>query len=449
LYKEEGFESVRAKPEVIFSDTRSSADIRFFIDEGTRTRIGTVQFSGNNILSHDALKKTIAISAQTPFTPEKVRQGRRTLLSAYAKEGYLNADISPEIHISLDQTDAMLTYHIAEGEQTHFGQVHLVGNKNTRDFVVMRELVVKRGDPYDPGAILKSQRRLYKTGHFSSVRFNPLQIEIGADKQGDTSIEREIQLTVVEKPRVALEFGLGYADREQVRGFLEVSHQNLWGTGRSVTARAERSSIEEKYFLVYREPWFFDESITARVTASYLDIEEVSFDLETFSVVLGVDKAFSTHLTGGLFYQIERNQTTDVAQSTNLISRDEDFVIGSLNPSLIYDTRDDPFNPKSGSVSSAVFQNAAKILGSEVQLVKLVLQRRSFHTLSSKIIFAFSARVGVAERFGETAIIPLAERFFVGGRNTVRGYDEDELGVEGETIFSEEPRRGECHVGFQ
>ena len=82
------------------------------------------------------------------------------------------------------------------------------------------------------------------------------------------------------------------------------------------------------------------------------------------------------------------------------------------------------------------------MLGSEIQLVKLIRQSRWYHEVSKNLVFAFSARTGIAERFAETDSIPISERFFLGGRNTVRGYDQDELGIVGETLINGSPTGG-------
>lgn len=449
FYREEGFNNVSVTPEVVFYDEGRAAALHFKVDEGARTRFARIDFAGNHALDNSELEHALKIFPQDPFTREKVRLGRRAILSAYARAGYLQAEIIPEVHISLGETDAEVTYHVKEGDQTLFGEVTLEGNEKTRNRVILRALRIRPGEPYNPEAILESQRRLYKTGHFSSVRFDPVQEKESRDSakheadQAKGPRRQNLKLTVVERSRIALDFGAGYGDRERFRGFIGLTHQNLFGTGHSLTGRMERSRVEERYFLIHRKPWFFDESITARTTASYFRDDEVSFDLETFSLVTGVEKRFSPRLTGALLYQIERKKTTNVPEQAELTAEDEDtYTIGSLNPSLLYDTRDDPFNPKSGSVTSLVVRDAAKILASDVQLVKVTLQRRSYHSISRKLVFAFSGRMGVAERFGETENIPIPERFFIGGRNTVRGYDEDELGVDGVTLLPDPGQPG-------
>ena len=445
FYQEEGFKTVQVKPEVQFDSRGKSATILFKIDEGIRSRFSKVEILGNKALPDDQLKTALIVKPQIPYTEKRIREGKGTLLSAYKKKGYLYAEIVPSLHFSLDQTDAMVTYHITEGLPVKVGHIKLKGNLYTQDRIILRELAIHPGEAYDPGKILKSQRQIYRTGHFSSVQLNPVLIS-------DQPTLQDIELTVVERPRVALELGVGYANREQFRGFIEVSHRNLWGTGRGISARLKLSRVEEQYLLTYREPWLYGPTVSGRLTAFFIDVQEVSFNLRTFSGIFGIDKTFSPSLKGSIVYQLERKQTTNFARTTEITPEDVGFfTIGSLNLSLIQDTRDDPFNPRRGSVSSLLIRDAAKILGSEVQLVKLILQNRFFQTLSPRWVFAFSARVGVAERFGETTIIPLSERFFLGGRNTIRGYDEDKLGVEGgnkATIVNGIPTGGNAMFAF-
>ncbi len=443
FYREEGFKNVTVTPEVAFYDAGSQVDLLFKIDEGARTRIVSIDFEGNHALTEAQLETALKFSRQHPFTREIVRQGRRALLSEYARRGYLKADVSPELHFSLDETDVTLRYHITEGPQTFFGDVSLTGNETSQDDLILRELKMKPGEPYNPETVLESQKHIYQTGLFSSVRFDPVtqgpdpNVSNEGGDEGVFSDRQDLKLTVIEKSRIALDFGIGYGDRERLRGSLGLSHHNLGGAGHSLAGRMERSRVEERYSLLHRKPWFFDESLTARTTASYFQEQEVAFNLETFSLVTGVEKNFTDRLTGALLYQIERKKTTNVPEQAELTAEDDaTYTIGSLNPSFIYDTRDDPFNPRSGSVTSLVFRNAAQMLASNIQMVKATFQRRSYHALSKKLIFAFSGRFGFAERFGETENIPIPERFFLGGRNTVRGYDEDKLGVDGLTMLA-------------
>lgn len=442
FYKKEGFRDPQVTSEVRFDPAMASATLLFKIDGGIRTRIGEVQLQGNQALSETQLKKELQIRSEMPYNETSAKEGARQLLAAYEKVGYPYASVNPSIRFSSDQTYADLTYEIIEGEQVRLGHITLDGNLRTHDDVLLREMALKEGDPYNVESILKSQRQLYRTGLFSVVHFDPIHPEAHPTVQ-------DVQLRVVERPSIALDFGVGYANYERLLGFLEVSHRNLFGTGRSISARAEGSSIEKRYTLGYKEPWFIFPDTDAHVVAAYIDQKQTSFDLVRVSGSAGFDKSFSESLKGSFFYQYDRNRTSNVAAVAILTPDDTGKVnIASLNPSLILDTRDDPFNPRSGSVNGITVRDAARILGSEVQLVKVTLQSSWYQALSKRFVFAFSARTGVAWRFGETSDIPLPERFFVGGRSTVRGYDQNKLGVQGVTIINGEPTGGNAMLIF-
>lgn len=442
FYKREGFRDPRVVPEIDYDDTRTDATVTYKIDEGIRTRIGRITFQGHQRLSETTLKKALRVAPEEPYYEAIVREGARQLLSAYEKEGYLYASVQSLTDFSEDQTTADITYDLSEGEQVRVGRIVLDGNLKTRDHVLLRELVIREGDPYSFDQILTSQQRLYRTGLFSGVRFEPIRFE-------DNPTVHDLQLSVTERPSIGVEFGGGYADFEGVRGFFELSHRNLFGTGRSITARAQGSRIQELYTLSYREPWFFFRDTDAHVVAAYEDREERTYDLERTSGTVGVDKSFSKTVKGSLVYQYERNRLTNVDPDAQLTPQDIGRVtIGSITPSLIRDTRDDPFNPRSGTLNGITVQDAAQILGSEAQFVKTTVQSSWYQALSTRFVFAFSARAGVAQRFGETEVIPLTERFLAGGRSTVRGYDQDKLGVEGVTIINGDPTGGNAMLIF-
>ncbi len=436
FYKENGFQDVQVRGKGEFDSLRRSLIVVFNIDEGIRTRIENIEIVGNMALSRIELLSVLGDNSQRSYNETVVEEIKQTLLSAYSRKGYLYADIAPAIDFSLDRNTVKVKYHVTEGQLVRLGQIRLKGNLRTRDHVLLREITIGKGDPYNPEKIRESQKRLSKIGLFSVLHFDPIQLE------SDLTIQ-DVQLTVEERPSVALDFGVGFGNRERFRGFVEVSHRNLWGTSRRVSVRAEGSQVEERYQLNYIEPWFLGKRIDARLVSTYEDLEEVSFDLERFSGALGLDKSFTDRVRGSILYEYELRQTSNVAPTTTLSPEDIGrFVIATVNTSLLRDSRDDPFNPRTGSVNGITLRNAETFLGSEVELVKATLQSRWYFPLGTRMVFAFSARAGVARRLGGTAIIPLSERFFVGGRSTVRGYDEDELGIQNVTIINGEPTGG-------
>jgi outer membrane protein insertion porin family len=77
-------------------------------------------------------------------------------------------------------------------------------------------------------------------------------------------------------------------------------------------------------------------------------------------------------------------------------------------------------------------KTASDIIFSETDFVKITGRANSYRRLTRWLVAAVSFRGGSAVELGDTNELPLVERFFLGGRNTVRGYDQDTLGPKGE-----------------
>ncbi len=442
FYEREGFQNARITPDIRFDQEKKWATLTFHIEEGAQTRIGSLAMKGIDRLTEEHLKEAISLRPNNPYNKGVVREGARQILTAYSRQGYIDARVDSDVTFSEDQTRANIQYQVIEGDQVFLGSLSLKGNIKTKDEFLLREMMIQIGDPYDYEKILKSQQRLSQTGLFGGIRFDPARNPNDPRRQ-------DMTLTVVERPRMALEVGPGYLDEVGVRGTLELSHRNLFGTGRKVSARAEGSPVEQKYSLNYKEPRIFSYDIDATLGTTYFFTERASFDEETFLGTIGIEKKLSPKLKGALSYQYETTETSNVRSETRLTANDEGrLVIGSINPSLIHDTRDDPFHPKTGTIHGITLRNAAQVFGSNVQFVKMSYQGSTFRSPTARITLAFSTRVGVARQFGETTIIPLRERFFLGGRSTVRGYRQDQLGIEGETRINGRSTGGNAMLIF-
>ena len=418
LYLREGFPAVRIKGKTQFDATRESAVVIFQIDEGARTRIGQVTLSGNRALSTETL--LISLSPGQPYEERRVKTAAHQIQAAYARAGYLYATVKTETAFSDNGTRADIRYVIDEGRPVRMGALQIDGNRRTKPGVLLREMAIQSGEPYNPEAILKSQKNLYRTGYFSSVRFEPVGIESQPDML-------DVHLAVTERLHMPVAFGLGYGEHERLRGFFEIADRNLFGGGQEVRLRAAGSGLEEKYTFSLHEPWIFSRRLNARLALTTGEQREVTYDLQTKSAVAGIEKPLSDTLKGTLQYQFERHR---ISRAVLLSPEDVGkFNLATINIALVRDTRNDPFNPQRGSLASVTFRQGAKLIGSEVQMVKLSLQYSIYHSLSERFLLALSARAGAADRFGETELIPPPERFLLGGRNTVRGYAADRLGI--------------------
>ncbi|MEK7286620.1 MAG: outer membrane protein assembly factor BamA [Nitrospirota bacterium] len=441
FYKKEGFQSVHVTQEINFDEKKEWADLTFQIQEGVRTRIDSIVLKGAEKLSEKEISKSLLFRQGDPYNKEIAREGARQMLTAYAKHGYADSKIDTEVTFSEDASFAHIQYQIIEGEQIFFGPLKLTGHLKTKDNVLLREMRFKEGDTYDYEKVLLSQQRLNQTGLFSGIRFEPT-------RNADAKTRSDMNLTVVERSRVATEFGPGYRDSEGVRGFFEITHRNLFGTGRRISGRAEGSRVERRYSLHYKEPHIFSYDTNVIIGTTYFLTQAGTFkpfDEEAFLATVSFEKSLSRLWKTILLYEYKDTTISNVKPGVTLTQQDIGrLFIGSLNPSFIRDTRNDLLNPTHGSVHAITFRNAAQILGSQelATFYKITHQSSGFLSPTPKSTIALSLRIGGSKKFGETSIIPLSERFFSGGRSTVRGYAQNKLGVDGETIVNGIPKGG-------
>ena len=197
------------------------------------------------------------------------------------------------------------------------------------------------------------------------------------------------------------------------------------------------------------EPWLFGQDINGRVTGVIETQVRKSYDLNSVGVSAGIEKDLNKRLTGFFIYQIEFDNFTNVPDEV-LDEEDQGRVnLATLNPSLVFDSRDNPFDPTSGTLSGISFRLGAKSLGSDVQLRKVTIESHWFFPITHWLVLALSARGGLQDKFGSSPEVPPSELFFIGGRNTVRGYDEEELGIVGKTVVPKEESEETDSTGIE
>jgi outer membrane protein insertion porin family len=433
-YHEQGFQDIKIDPRVEYNVAKTIAYLIFAVAEGPRTFITDIQFEGQQAINPTQLRETIRLRPGQPYDEIPVRRDQEELLALYHKNGYVYARVDPELDFSQDRTRVGIRFRISENPLVHIGRIFLSGNTYTKDRVILRELDVKPGDPYDESRIQISRGRIQQLGYLGNVRFEP--VTPLNPKTQDTV--KDMRLTVKENPTRTLDLGVGYADVEHLRGFVQWTHRNLWGTGESLSLRASASSTERTASATYLEPWVLGYHLEGRLVVYNQFLDRLSYNLTTAGTTAGLGKNLTPTVKGTLQYQYEIDSYQN---GVELLPEDRRVNIGSVTPSLYWDTRDNPFSPTSGFINGLAIQDAATSLGSQIEFIKTTVQSSWYFPITRWLVAAVSARAGVSERFGATQtepstggtqspdLLPPNERFFLGGRTTVRGYQQDELGI--------------------
>jgi outer membrane protein insertion porin family len=212
----------------------------------------------------------------------------------------------------------------------------------------------------------------------------------------------------------------------------------MWGIAHYAGVRFEKSDVLTRSVLNYQHPWFFGFDVQGRFALTWSDVthlnsdtREVYYETRQTAASYGVEKkldAFKVSLT----YAYERVENYNVSPGAVLSSEDVGRVrVSSLSPALVWDLRDDIFDPREGGLYGVVVKHAMHQLGSEADFTKLSLQSSWYLPVTDWLVTAVSARAGEAWPHYETLEVPLHERFYMGGNTTVRGYTQDAIGPQG------------------
>jgi outer membrane protein insertion porin family len=435
FYNALGYLDMRVKEvEKKFDAKGTGLELRFVIEEGPLTKIENIKVSGNNNIAEEEIINAVDLEKGSPYNLIDIGDARYRALSLYRRHGYIDATV--DVKSGISEGKAVLDFRIAENRHSVVGKIILRGNYKTKPKIIKREFDIEEGDPCNYEEFLKIKQRLYRLGVFNevSIDLHDTGLEI------DGSSVKDVIVTLKEGNPGAVEVGVGYGEYEEFRGSLAISYNNLGGYNREAGLRTEVSSVEERYVFHFREPWLFNRSdlsfnffaMEEGTRKVNIDTEELLYKMDRRSFLFDIEQEISRRLKANLNYEYTFIDTKDVVQGIVLRAEDTGTLsIGSVSSSLFYDTRDNPFNPESGSINGIVLKYASTAFLSEIEYVKGTLQSSWFFRLMKRVVFAASVKGGAGYAFVGARELPLIERFFLGGRTTVRGYSHDTLGPKG------------------
>jgi outer membrane protein insertion porin family len=443
LYADNGY--IRAKvgnPDIIVSKDGKAISITIPIEEGDLYKIAEINFSGEIIFDQAKVRKDLKSKAGQTFRSSFVREDLLMLTDLYQDQGYAFADVAPLTQTNDEKKTVDLTFEMERGEQVYFNRINILGNVRTRDKVVRRELKVAEGDLYSSTKLKESKRKLTNTTYFKTVELKTIKT--------DEPDKVNLDVVVEEKPTGTLSLGVGYSSYENAMVTGSISQENIFGTGRKVYLNASLSSVTHLYDLTLVDPYIFDKKLSTAFnifnTKRYFD----SYDYGGNGGSLSVSRPLTDYLTAGLRYRYESISVTNVSLDAGSFIRQQKgtSTTSSLTASLTRNSIDDVLNPTKGTVASASVEVAGGVFGGQNEFVKPILSYGHYFPFKGGTTFFLRGTAGTIRPYGGTTV-PVYERFYVGGINTVRGFkygkagpvdsqSGDPIGALNELIFNAE-----------
>jgi outer membrane protein insertion porin family len=420
LYHSRGYiYTAISEPMVTLSPDKKKLFITIQISEGEQYKIGELSFSGNTVFKNTELYGHIKSATGEIFNRTKLRKDIDTILDLYLEKGYARADINPKMKVNSEEKFVDITFSISEDDIFRIGRIQITGNRKTRDKVIRREMRLDEGDIFNNKLLKRSYQRINNLNYFETVELNT------TPRIKEKLIDLDVN--VKEKLTGMLTIGAGYSSIDKFVVMGEVAQSNLFGKGLFLKFKANLSSIRTNYSISLADPWFMDKPIAASVSVYNETFEFPDYDKKATGGSIGFGKELSEYVGGKITYNLENVEITDVADDAPLLIKDQIGIrlTSSVSPSIWRDTRDNFLEPRTGS-KNAVFTTIAG-LGGDNYFIKGVFDSLWYFPAFWSTTFSIRGRVGYAKGYAGRDL-PLYERFYVGGINTVRGLGFGEAG---------------------
>lgn len=410
-----------------FSPDQSSVAIHLIIEEGIQTRIETIRILGEQ--DQEALKKIrkrLPFREGDPLNISQVSLGIDHLKDFYANQGYILAEVDVSTQFHDDNSLVAVTFNIDRRQQFFIGKITIQGVIRTKTQFITREIQVKEGDIYNPQKIRETVRRLLQLGFYDSVTFRRLDTK-------STNPIQDMLMAVKETSAKTVEFGLGYSTEDEFKGFAEYADKNVLNYGGRGIARVEASIERPKITLQYQQPHLLTQDTS--LVVSVFDVfqkDNDSFEFEKRGGRLAIQHNFGKTVSTSAGYFFEMEDPSNVKTDAILSDLDTDLLnIAGLDVRISWDFRDNVVLPKKGGFSQLYLRTAYDLLGTETEFFEIKTQSNWYIPLFMDLIFACSLNGKLIAPIQSSEHVPIYTRYFIGGDNSVRGFDKHAIGPAG------------------
>jgi len=415
VYLNKGYLNIQVGlPVVELTEDKKWFTVTFPIVEGEPYTVGEVGFRGNTIFEEAELRTGMKITPGEIFQRAKIREELTRLTELYGAKGYAFTDVNPLVTPDAQTKTAALIFHIKEGDLIRIRQIHITGNDKTRDNVIRRELRVNEQEVTDTVAMKRSYERLTNLNYFETVEILPKQVE--SDKV-------DLDVKVKEKPTGSFSVGGGFSTLDRLVAIADITEGNLGGRGQVVRVRGQLGQRRSIGLLSFRDPYLYD-SLTSvqgdlyRTITNYTTYAE---DKSGASVSFG--RWFSEYISGNF------SLVGEILKLSNPAVDAPQFVLDQIGTqsttgfrsALSRDARDYYLDPRTGTRSAVHLDFGTPTLGGTNNFYKFNVDAIKYTPLFWNTRHSIRGRFGIAEGL-EGKPVPLTERFYVGGINTMRGF---------------------------
>jgi outer membrane protein insertion porin family len=418
------------------------------VDEGKQFRMGSLRLKGNTVFPTESVQKLYPVKPGTIYNYSKVEQGNEALRNLYQARGYMYAYTNQSLVNDPTKPGTVdVVVDVYEGDRFRLGRLEFVGNTKTQDRVLRREVRMIEGDWMNLPLFKKSMFKINQLGYFK-LKEDPVEFKFDdPNKRVNVTIKGE------EAGRTDVQFGAGYSETEGLFAQASFGTRNFLGRGENIGVSAQYGGIGSAYSLSFTEPYFLDKRmmIGGSIYKQSFDYSAYSYaqsdyvrNAKGFTAMWGVSVGdFSQFAVSYGYENVEQRYSTIrslypgveptyphrpplLPPSKGLQGEDKFYVTyggitSSINPSYVYNTIDDPFDPNAGLTYFGRLRLAGGILGGDFHYWRPEAGISFYHPMTRRTTVAANFDAGIIKGMRGMSI-PEYDLYRIGGERSIRGF---------------------------
>ena len=427
--------------QVTISPDRKDINLSINIFEGEQYSISGVEMGGEMVVDAAELRALISFRKGDIFSRKEVNKVITAMQKRLGEDGYAFANIRILNDVDEQNRTVSLQFLVDPGKKMRVRYITFSGNEKTQDTVLRREMRQLEGEVYTSSKVDRSRVRLQRLNYLGSVDIKPVRVP-----NSDDLVDLEIAVT--ERFSGNLSVGLGFAQQQGIIFNLGFTHENIFGTGNSVSLAFDNSAASQRYSFKYENPYYTPDGVSRGFNFSYSKTDASENNTSNYLI---------DRITGSIDYGIPLSEYNRLRLEVGAMQNDFkttssssieviDFVVDNSDKyddstpredvngdkfetafgiiSLSKDTRNRRIFADSGSLNSI----SLELQGGDLYYYKARYRHSTAFTLTELFTLGLKGRVGYGDGYGDTNDLPIYEKYRAGGVRSVRGYEFNSLG---------------------
>jgi outer membrane protein insertion porin family len=424
FYRNRGFYDFRIISSVAeLEPSRNGFAVTYALSEGKQYKFGKLTVRAElKKLNGDILRQILPVKEGQLYSDDKIEKATDAITFAAGAAGFAFVDVRPRYTPNPAKRTVDVVFDVKEGPRVYIDRIDIVGNTQTLDYVIRRQLGIQEGDAYNRALVDRSKNLVKALGFFKDVDITNVP--------GSAPDRTNLLVKVTEQPTGQLSFSAGYSSLDKVVADIGITQSNFRGRGENLGLRVSAGSLQQQIDLSFNEPHFLNRDLSGG-----WDIYAQRYDFTT-------QASYTTTSIGGSFH-VGFPLASNAVLTTKYTIRTDDVIVGSslcdpgaelvsivlcqqrgsyltsaIGYTLGFDHRNDPSNPTRGYYVN-LSQDVAGF-GGTVHYVRTETRGGLYHGFNKDFILSFTGSAGYVDGWNGDSI-RITDRFYKGG-DDFRGF---------------------------